>query len=357
MFHAARVFVRCFSHSLEPHSLSLCPLTMGNTTPLSLNQHTGNHNTALGASQTELQQKVAHQQAQREARKHDSRTTTQRLEDSKRANRQRRKPSHTTTRASAPATALATAPATAQASSSDEEVPSTSTTMAGNKNSRRAAMNNPDGMARITNRQYQQLLDDKHNQSILRTKEKQRNTKLTKAIELEKKCYAKVKDEKVAMQMELESLQAKLNEALKELDKTGKVARFEQKDDIVKFVTGWVKVEAYRTHKFLETEKRQLLITKAAYTICASAFGIDNEDDPNYLIREEFHRIYLPIMKDATSKRRQYTSKKLEDTLQSKLTMTCCHAMQSCVLLLLFSSRKIQGTWSNPIPRSNESSV
>ena len=209
-------------------------------------------------------------------------------------------------------------PSTASGSSEEEVGRATMTGM-------KLPLRNPNAPAKISNAQHQKLLNEKQqaadmlhraNQQLKR-QQKDLSTQ-NKLLEQEKKAKAQMQQERDLARTELEDILVKFKAAMDELKKKGKSAQFEQKEDIVKYLFGWVKLVAYRTHKFLETDKKKTTICREAYKVCGLAFNMNLEEDPNFLILEEFRRIYLPVLQEATSKRRQYTQTKLQEKVESK---------------------------------------
>ena len=171
----------------------------------------------------------------------------------------------------------------------------------------------------VTPEDYQALLDKKKQSTALINKANRLSQKhkhnaenFKKQLDEEKQAKEQMRLERDEARADLEDLQQKLDSALSELKCKGRSATFEQKGDIVKYLYGWVKVTAYRTHKFLETDRKKERIVKDAYKVMKRAFNMDVKEDPNFLILAKFHCIYLPVLQEAIPKCRQYTQTKLQ---------------------------------------------
>ena len=87
--------------------------------------------------------------------------------------------------------------------------------------------------------------------------------------------------------------------------KKGKTTKYEQSDDIVKFIGAYVKDYLFRNVKFTPTTKQLQAITKKVWDGIKGKHKL--EQAPINLKWDEFHRIYAPVVASEISDRRQYT--------------------------------------------------
>ena len=120
--------------------------------------------------------------------------------------------------------------------------------------------------------------------------------------------------ENKALKQDRDDWKKKFDDCMKALKETGKAASFEQKQDVIDKINGWIKEFGFRNTKFAQSDGKLDQFTGDCYDALAEGFGWNLE--ATSFPKSEFVRIYKAHCAAQLSLRRQYNQSQLQKAAQ-----------------------------------------